>query len=75
MLSGMSVHGALSTMPAEDVLEWAARRKLSAPLTFEHDSTIRGLVIEDGLIVWASSTDPWTKAWSRQVFLMAGIQN
>ncbi|HSK01101.1 MAG TPA: DUF4388 domain-containing protein [Kofleriaceae bacterium] len=51
----MSVHGALSTMPAEDVLEWAARRKLSAPLTFEHESTLRSLVIEDGIIVWASS--------------------
>lgn len=51
----MSVHGALSTMPAEDVLEWAARRKLSAPLTFEHESTLRSLVVEDGIIVWASS--------------------
>src|SRR5687767_2831207 len=55
MLEGMSVHGALSTMPAEDVLEWAARRKLSAPLTFEHESTLRSLVVEDGIIVWASS--------------------
>lgn len=55
MLAGMSVHGALSTMPAEDVLEWAARRKLSAPLTFEHGGTIRSLVVEDGVAVWASS--------------------
>src|SRR6185436_1942675 len=55
MLSGMSVHGALSTMPAEDVLEWAARRKLSAPLTFEHAGITRSLVVEDGVIVWASS--------------------
>lgn len=55
MLEAMSVHGALSTMPAEDVLEWAARRKLSAPLTFEHESTLRSLVVEDGIIVWASS--------------------
>jgi hypothetical protein len=55
MLGAMSVHGALSTMPAEDVLEWAARRKLSAPLTFEHESTLRSLVIEEGIIVWASS--------------------
>jgi Domain of unknown function (DUF4388) len=51
----MSVHGAISTMPAEDLLEWAARRKLSAPLTFEHQGTIRNLVIEEGMIVWASS--------------------
>ncbi len=51
----MSVHGALSTMPAEDVLEWVARRKLSAPLTFEHAGTMRSLVVEDGMVVWASS--------------------
>jgi hypothetical protein len=55
MLPGMSVHGAISTMPAEDLLEWAARRKLSAPLTFEHQNTTRSLVVEEGMIVWASS--------------------
>jgi hypothetical protein len=55
MLHRMTVHGALSTMPAEDVLEWAGRRKLSAPLTFEHEATMRSLVVEDGMIVWASS--------------------
>jgi len=49
------VHGALSTMPAEDLLEWAARRKLSAPLTFERENVMRSLVVEDGVIVWASS--------------------
>jgi len=51
----MSVRGALSTMPAEDVLEWATRRKLTAPVTFERRGTTRGLVLEDGVIVWASS--------------------
>jgi hypothetical protein len=51
----MSVRGALSTMAAEDVLEWAARRRLSAPLTFERKGTVRSLVVEDGAIVWASS--------------------
>src|SRR5687768_11764593 len=55
MLCGMSVRGALSTMPAEDLLEWAARRKLSAPLTFERRGTVRNLVVEDGVVVWASS--------------------
>ena len=49
------MHGALSTMPAEDLLEWAARRKLSAPLTFERENVMRSLVVEDGVIVWASS--------------------
>lgn len=49
------MHGALGTMPAEDLLEWAARRKVSAPLTFEHDGTTRSLGLEDGTIVWASS--------------------
>jgi uncharacterized protein DUF4388 len=51
----MSVRGALSTMPAEDVLEWVARRKLSAPITFERRGIVRSLVVEDGVIVWASS--------------------
>jgi hypothetical protein len=51
----MSVRGALSTMPAEDVLEWAGRRKLSAPITFERKETVRSIVIEEGVVVWASS--------------------
>jgi hypothetical protein len=55
MLKGMSVRGALSTMPAEDVLEWAARRKLSGPITFERRGVVRSVVIDDGAIVLASS--------------------
>jgi hypothetical protein len=55
MLKGMSLRGALSTMSAEDVLEWIARRKLSAPVTFERRGLVRSLVIEEGQIVWASS--------------------
>ncbi len=51
----MSLRGSLSTMTAEDVLDWAARRKVSAPLTFERRGVVRSLVIEDGAIVWASS--------------------
>ena len=35
MLKGMSLRGSLSTMSAEDVLDWVGRRKLSAPITFE----------------------------------------
>ena len=49
------MRGALSTMPAEDVLEWAARRKVSGPITFERKGIARSLVVEDGTIVWASS--------------------
>ena len=44
----MSVRGALSTMPAEDVLEWVARRKLSAAITFERKGTVRSMGVEDG---------------------------
>lgn len=55
MLKGMSLRGALSTMSAEDVLEWVARRRVSAPLTFERRGVVRSLVIEEGAIVWASS--------------------
>jgi hypothetical protein len=55
MLKGMSLRGALATMSAEDVLDWAARRKLSAPITFERRGLTRSLVVEDGVIIWASS--------------------
>ncbi len=55
MLKAMSLRGSLSTMSAEDVLEWMARRKVSAPVTFERRGLARSLVIEDGQIVWASS--------------------
>jgi hypothetical protein len=56
MLKAMSVRGALSTMPAEDVLEWVARRRWSGPITFERKELVRSLVVEDGAIVWASSS-------------------
>jgi len=49
------VRGALGTMPAEDVLEWVGRRRLSTPITFERRGTQRSLVVESGAIVWASS--------------------
>jgi len=42
-------------MSAEDVLEWAGRRRLATPITFERRGHLRGLVVEDGAIVWASS--------------------
>jgi hypothetical protein len=42
-------------MPAEDVLEWIGRRQLSTPITFERRGVQRGLVVEAGTIVWASS--------------------
>lgn len=49
------MRGALSTMPAEDVLEWVVRRRVSAPLLFERGGTLRSLMVEDGAVVWASS--------------------
>jgi hypothetical protein len=55
MLKGMSLRGSLSTMSAEDVLDWVGRRKLAAPLTFERRGLVRSLVVEDGSIIWASS--------------------
>jgi hypothetical protein len=55
MLKAMSLRGSLGTMTAEDVLEWAARRKMSAPVTFERRGLVRSLVVEEGAIVWASS--------------------
>src|SRR5215470_9575531 len=51
----MSVRGALGTMPAEDVLDWVSRRKISTPITFERRGVQRSLVVEEGAIIWASS--------------------
>ena len=51
----MSLRGVLSTMPAEDVLEWVAKKKLAAPITFERRGVVRSVVVEDGQVIWASS--------------------
>jgi hypothetical protein len=51
----MSVRGALGTMPAEDVLEWVARRKLSASITFERRGTVRSVGVEESSVIWAAS--------------------
>jgi len=42
-------------MPAEDVLEWIGRRRLTTPVMFERGGIQRSLVVEAGSIVWASS--------------------
>jgi len=42
-------------MPAEDVLEWVGRRRMSTPITFECRGIQRSLVVDAGSIVWASS--------------------
>jgi len=42
-------------MPAEDVLNWVGRRRLTTPITFERRGLQRSLVVEAGAIVWASS--------------------
>lgn len=48
-------------MSAEDVLEWASRRKVTAPLTFERQGTVRTLTLSEGAIAHASSNrnDEW----------------
>lgn len=52
----MSVRGSISTMPAEDVLDWVSMRRLAAPITFQRGDIQRSLVVEEGSIVWASSS-------------------
>jgi hypothetical protein len=44
-------------MPAEDVLEWASQRKLTAVVTFEQQrgGLVRSLGLVDGAVTWASS--------------------
>ena len=55
----MSLRGALTTMAAEDVLEWASRRKVSAVATFEQRAgVVRSVGIIEGNITWAASNRP-----------------
>ena len=55
MLVAMSLRGTLSTMSADDVLDWVAKRRLTGTIAFDRRGVVRSLVIEDGSIVWASS--------------------
>lgn len=55
MLKAMSLRGSLSTMSAQEVLDWARRRRLTAPVTFTRRGVTRTVVVEDGEIVCASS--------------------
>jgi Domain of unknown function (DUF4388) len=43
-------------MPADDVLDWAARRRLTGVATFERRSVVRSLGLSEGNVVWASSS-------------------
>jgi Domain of unknown function (DUF4388) len=52
----MSVRGSLATMPADDVLDWAARRSLTGVASFERKLVVRSLGLADGEILWASSS-------------------
>jgi Domain of unknown function (DUF4388) len=56
MLHAMSVRGSLATMPADDVLDWAARRRLTGVVTFERRALVRSLGLADGNVMWASSS-------------------
>ncbi len=43
-------------MPADDVLDWAARRSLTGVASFERKMVVRSLGLADGEILWASSS-------------------
>ncbi len=43
-------------MTADDVLDWAARRRVSGVVTFERRPVVRALGLEDGNVLWASSS-------------------
>jgi hypothetical protein len=56
MLGRMSVRGSLVTMPADDVLDWAARKRVTGVATFERRAVVRSLGLSEGNVVWASSS-------------------
>lgn len=43
-------------MPAEDVLDWAARRNLTGVASFERRMVVRSVGLAEGEILWASSS-------------------
>ncbi len=43
-------------MPADDVLDWAARRNLTGVASFERKMVVRSLGLAEGEILWASSS-------------------
>lgn len=52
----MAIRGTLGLMSAEDILEWAQRKRASVMITFSREGLTRGLSLVDGAIVWSSST-------------------
>ncbi|MEZ4362562.1 MAG: DUF4388 domain-containing protein [Kofleriaceae bacterium] len=52
----MSVRGSLATMPADDVLDWIGRRRLTGVASFERRMMVRSLGLSEGNVLWASST-------------------
>lgn len=45
-------------MALEDVLEWAARRRVTGVLVGERSGRLRTLAIDAGMVLWASSSSP-----------------
>lgn len=43
-------------MTADDVLEWASRRRFSGVATFERRAVVRSLGLAEGDVIWASSS-------------------
>ncbi len=43
-------------MTGDDVLDWASRRRVSGVATFERQLVVRSLGLEDGHVLWASSS-------------------
>jgi hypothetical protein len=57
MLS-MSLRGSLATMPALDVLRWAADRGVAAVVTFQRAAGVRSFTIADGAVTSTGSANP-----------------
>jgi hypothetical protein len=54
----MSLRGAISTMPVDDVFEWAARRQVTGRLVVERDDVVRTFWLAEGAGVWETSNVP-----------------
>ena len=67
----MSLRGAISTMPVDDVFEWAARRGATGRLVVERDEVVRAFWLAAGAAVWETSNVPEEQLG--QILLRSGL--
>src|SRR6185436_11134879 len=66
----MALQGSLSTMSVSDLLQFLAVSRKTGLLKFSHQKVLKGIYIENGIIVGSSTNDP--KEYLGQVLIHYG---